>query len=96
MAERGFVLFEDRLIYDAQPPIDEATLAKIEAKCAGPLPEGLKALWRTAFGGSLDYALEVGFGDQIAEASFTELFYPESCDSGDREVASTPVNGDRR
>lgn len=78
MAERGFVLFEDRLIYDAQPPIDEATLAKIEAKCAGPLPEGLKALWRTAFGGSLDYALEVELGDQIAEASFVELFYPDS------------------
>lgn len=78
MAERGFALFEDRLIYEAQPPVDAATLAKIEAKCAGPLPEGLKALWRTAFGGSVDYALEIELGDQIVEFSFAELFYPES------------------
>ncbi|MFM9863078.1 MAG: SMI1/KNR4 family protein [Micropepsaceae bacterium] len=78
MAKRGFAVFEDRLIYDAQPPVDDATLAKIEAKCAGPLPEGLKALWRTAFGGSLDYALEIELGDQIVEFSFTELFYPDS------------------
>lgn len=78
MAKRGFAVFEDRLIYEAQAPIDDATLAKIEARCAGPLPDGLRALWRTAFGGSLDYALEIELGDQIVEFSFAELFYPES------------------
>ena len=78
MAKRGFALFENRLIYEAQPPIDASTLAKVEAKCAGPLPEGLKALWRTAFGGRLDYNLEIELGDQIVESSFSELFYPNS------------------
>jgi hypothetical protein len=71
-------VFEERLIYEAQPPVGDAVLAQVEAYCAGPLPEGLTALWRTAFGGALDYALEIELGDAIVEFSFGELFYPES------------------
>lgn len=78
MAKRGFAVFEERLIYDAQPPVDEVMLAEIEARCAGPLPDGLKALWRTAFGGRLDYALEAELGGNTVEFSFAELFYPDN------------------
>lgn len=82
LAERagrlGIVVYEDRLIYDAQPAITEDVIAKIEGHCRGPLPPGLKALWRSSFGGSIDYDLEVQFGDSIIEFSFTELFYPQS------------------
>jgi hypothetical protein len=71
-------VFEDRLILDAQPPIDAATLAKIEKRCAGPIPEGLKALWAVSFGGRLDYDFRVDFRRDIAALSFDELFYPKS------------------
>ncbi|MFT3722903.1 MAG: SMI1/KNR4 family protein [Hyphomonadaceae bacterium] len=76
--EHGIVLFEDRLIYEAQPPINESVLSQIEAKCAGPLPDALKKLWGEAFGGKLDYALEIQLGGQIVEFSFAELFFPDS------------------
>lgn len=72
------VLFEDRLILDAQPPVEDAVLDAVAARCAGPLPDGLLALWRTAFGGRLDYDLRCRFGDVEVEASWTELFFPGS------------------
>ena len=67
----GIAVFEDRLILDAQPPIDDETLRAVAARCSGALPPGLVALWRTAFGGEIDYRLDGG-------VSFTELFYPDS------------------
>ncbi|MEU4620161.1 SMI1/KNR4 family protein [Actinoplanes sp. NPDC023801] len=67
----GIAVFADRLILDAQPPIDDETLQTVAARCSGPLPEALIALWRTSFGGQLDYQLD-------GQISFTELFYPES------------------
>lgn len=74
----GIVAYEDRLIHDARPAITDAEIAQIESFCRGPLPDGLKSLWRLSFGGSVDYDLEVRFGASIAEFSFTELFYPGS------------------
>ncbi|WP_446219347.1 hypothetical protein [Micromonospora sp. IBHARD004] len=35
LGEAGIALFAGRLILDAQPPIDEATLAAVAERCAG-------------------------------------------------------------
>lgn len=82
MAERarrhGIVVFENRLIQEAQPGITDQTIAQVEQYCRGSLPEGLKQLWRSAFGGSVNYDLEVQFDASVVEFSFTELFYPKS------------------
>lgn len=74
----GLVIYANRLIYDAQPSIADELISKVERHCRGPLPESLKSLWRSSFGGSVDYDLEIELGDSIVEFSFTELFYPES------------------
>ncbi|QAY75596.1 ankyrin repeat domain-containing protein [Sphingosinicella sp. BN140058] len=78
MSTDGIVIFEDRLILDARPPITQAERDAVEARCAGPIPDGLLALWQASFGGRIDYALSVEFGDHVHEFSFTELFYPGS------------------
>ncbi|GIE81695.1 hypothetical protein Aph02nite_76450 [Actinoplanes philippinensis] len=69
--EAGIAVFADRLILEAQPPVDDETLDAVAARCAGPLPEALVALWRVSFGGRIDYQLD-------GQISFTELFWPES------------------
>lgn len=74
----GVALFEDRIILDARPPITEAELAGIEARCAGPVPEGLRQLWSVSFGGRVDYALSVAYDGHVHAFSFTELFFPGS------------------
>lgn len=74
----GIAVFERRLITDAQPPIADDVLAKIEARCAGPVPDGLKALWAICFGGTLDYCLSIDFDGEIDAFSFTEIFFPDS------------------
>jgi hypothetical protein len=76
MRAAGIAVFEGRIIVEAQPPIDDSTLAKVAARCAGPLPDELVALWRTAFGGALDDDLRVDFGGHEAPFSFSEIFYP--------------------
>jgi hypothetical protein len=79
----GIAVFADRLILEAQPAIDEATLDAVAERCAGPLPEQLIALWRTAFGGRLDYDLHVPIDGHVEQLSFSELFYPGSRDYHD-------------
>jgi hypothetical protein len=83
LGEAGIALYAGRLILDAQPPIDDATLAAVAERCAGPLPGPLVALWRTAFGGQLDYELRADLDGQDVPVSFTELFYPDSGDYHD-------------
>jgi hypothetical protein len=78
LRENGIAIFRGKLILEAQPPITDAQLAEIEARLTSPVPSGLRELWRTAFGGSLEYDLEVAFGEHRYQASFRELFYPES------------------
>jgi hypothetical protein len=78
LAAAQIALFEDRLILEAQPPVDDLTLAKIARRCAGPIPADLVALWQASFGGSLAYDLRVTFGAHVQPLSFHELFYPES------------------
>lgn len=74
----GLAIFENRLILDARPPVTEAELAEVAARSAGPAPAGLVALWRTSFGGSLDYDLTATLGGVEQSLSFRELFYPDS------------------
>jgi hypothetical protein len=82
-AEAGVVVYADRLILDAQPPVDDATLAAVAQRCAGPLPAPLVDLWRTAFGGRLCYDLRAELGRDDVAVSFRELFYPDSDDYQD-------------
>ncbi len=70
--------FEDRLILEARAPISEDELADVAARCAGPIPPGLTALWQASFGGTLDYGLSIDFDGTIHEFSFTELYFPGS------------------
>jgi hypothetical protein len=78
LGEAGIALFAGRLVLDAQPPIDDAVLGAVAERCAGPLPDPLIALWRTTFGGRLDYDLRADLDGQDVTVSFTELFHPES------------------
>ncbi|MDH6590820.1 hypothetical protein M2165_000709 [Variovorax sp. TBS-050B] len=74
----GVVLFAERVIFEAQPPMPEARIAAIEALCAGPLPEALAALWRQTAGGRLDYDLSLPMGGNIEAVSWSELFWDGS------------------
>lgn len=74
----NLAVFADRVIHQARPPIDDIALAQIERRCAGPIPEGLRALWRESFGGRLGYQLRVSFDGHEAAASLSELFWPGS------------------
>lgn len=71
-------IFRNKIILEAQPPVTQAQLAEVERKVDGKLPPELIALWKTSFGGTLDYNYEVAFGDHLYTASFRELFYPGS------------------
>ena len=78
----GIELFAGRVIFAAQPPMDEDAIAAVQAHCAGPLPPALLALWRQTAGGRLDYNLSVevatSAGPRIAAVSWCELFYDGS------------------
>ncbi|MFI0358017.1 hypothetical protein [Actinomadura sp. 9N407] len=78
LSEAGIALFAGRVVLEAQPPIDDAVLGAVAERCAGPLPEPLIALWRTAFGGRLDYDLRADLEGHDVTVSFSELFYPGS------------------
>ena len=78
LREHGLAVYRDKIITDAQPPITEAQIAAVEAKLTKPIPEELLALWRTSFGGSLDYVLNATFGEHQYSCSFRELFYPDN------------------
>jgi len=78
LRQHGLAVYRDKIITEAQPPITDAQIAEVEAKLTKPIPEELLALWRTSFGGSLDYVLDASFGEHRYSASFRELFYPDS------------------
>ncbi len=78
LREHGLAVFRGKLILKAQPPITAEQLAEVERRVGAPVPHGLRGLWETAFGGKLDYDLEVSFDEHRYTASFGELFYPDS------------------
>jgi hypothetical protein len=78
LQQHGIVLFANRVIFDAQPPIDPAVLAHVESLCEGPIPAELRELWNLTAGGLLSYELTLTLSDQAEAISFTELFYSGS------------------
>ena len=76
LRQHGIALFEDRVIFDAQPPIDADALARIAEKCAGPIPDQLLELWSMTAGGSLDYDVDLlALDGGLHSFSWTELFF---------------------
>lgn len=71
-------IFRDRIILDAQPSIDDQTIAKIEEFLVGPIPEDFLSLWRISFGGSLDYDVPTELDGVPHNVAMAELFFPES------------------
>ncbi len=79
--QADIVLFEERVIFRARPPVTDQEIARIEEKLSGPVPPDLKALWRLCYGGRVDYDLDVAYGaekEHIHRFSFSEIFYPGS------------------
>jgi len=77
----GVVLFADRVIFDAQPPMQAQQLAAVQALCAGPIPEALVALWQETAGGRLDYDLALPMNGNIESVSWSEIFWDGSARS---------------
>lgn len=75
LREHGFVLFANRVIFDAQPPMAEADIAAVQAVCSGPIPQELLDLWRVTAGGSLDYGLTLDMNGNREAISWKELFF---------------------
>lgn len=78
LRKHGIVLFADRVIFDAQPPMPAQQIAAVQALCAGPLPEALVALWQQTAGGRLDYDLTLEMNGNVEAISWTELFWDGS------------------
>ncbi len=75
LRDHGVVLFADRVIFDAQPPMPEAQIAAVQAVCAGPVPDALLTLWQTTAGGRLDYDLSLEMNGNLEGISWSELFW---------------------
>jgi hypothetical protein len=71
----GIVILWDRVIFEAQPPIDSVTLAWVQERCTGPIPQGLIDLWSVTAGGRIDYDVTISMGGGTQPFSWTELFY---------------------
>jgi len=78
LREHGIVIWADRVIFHAQPPLDQVSLARLAAQCRGPLPEDLLDLWRHTAGGRLDYDLSLPMDGHREAISWCELFYDGS------------------
>lgn len=71
----GIVLFAGRVIFDAQPPMANAEMARVQRSCAGPLPDQLRLLWQVTAGGQVDYDLALTMLGQQEAISWVELFF---------------------
>lgn len=69
-------VFADRLIADAQPPMSARQQAMIEASFGRALPPGLLDLWRTSFGGRMDYRYVVRLNGELHYPNLRQLWYP--------------------
>lgn len=75
LREHGIVLFADRVIFEAQPPMPQEQIDAVQALCSGPLPQALVALWRETAGGRLDYDLSLEMNGNLEGISWSELFW---------------------
>ncbi len=78
LREHGVVLFADRVIFDAQPPMPAQQIAAVQALCEGPIPDALVALWQLTAGGRLDYDLTLEMNGNLEAISWSELFWDGS------------------
>jgi hypothetical protein len=76
LREHGIVVFAQKVIFDAQPPISPGEIAEIQAHCVGAIPQPLLNLWSHTAGGRIAYDLPLIDMGGISEAvSWTDLFY---------------------
>jgi hypothetical protein len=75
LREHGIVLFAERVIFDAQPPMTAEQIAAVQALCAGPIPPELVALWQRTAGGRIDYDLHLRMNGYEEAISWTDLFF---------------------
>ncbi len=80
----GVLIFAQRVIFDAQPPMPADQIAAVEAQCAGPLPAALVTLWQQSAGGRLDYDLSLRMNHCQEAISWCELFWNGS--DGQRDL----------
>lgn len=78
LRQMGIAVYRNKIILDAQSPISASQLAAVEDQVDGELPRELIEMWKSSFGGSLDYDYQVEFGTYLYSASLRELFYFES------------------
>ncbi len=83
LRDHGIVVYAQRVIFDAQPPMTPAQIAAVEAQCAGPLPAALVALWQQTAGGRLDYDLTLRMNGCEEAVNWCELFWNGSDGSRD-------------
>lgn len=75
LRSHGIAVFRNRVIFNAQPPIDSDTLAWVQAQCSGPIPQPLLDLWANTAGGNINYTVNIKMGDEVHSFSWTELFF---------------------
>jgi hypothetical protein len=75
LREHGIVLFAERVIFDARPPMPSEQIAAVQALCAGPIPPDLVALWQQTAGGRIDYDLHLRMNGNEEAVSWSELFW---------------------
>tara|TARA_A100001391_G_scaffold19732_3_gene10859 strand:- start:3358 stop:3822 length:465 start_codon:yes stop_codon:yes gene_type:complete len=78
LRKHDIVIWADRVIFEAQPPISEDALRDIRQRIRGSLPEDLLSLWRLTAGGRLDYDLRLTMQGNQEAISWAELFYHDS------------------
>jgi hypothetical protein len=74
LREHGIVLFAERVIFDARPPMPAEQIAAVQAACAGPIPPELLALWQQTAGGRIDYDLYLHMNGNEEAVNWSELF----------------------
>ena len=84
LREHGIVLYADRVIFEAQPPMPADQIAAVQARCAGPIPQPLLDLWQHTAGGRLDYDLTLPMNGNEEAIRWSELFFNGS--DGDRDL----------
>ena len=78
LREHGIVLFAERVIFEARPPMPAERIAEVQALCSGPLPAQLVALWQQTAGGAIDYDLNLRINGHEEAISWCELFFDGS------------------
>lgn len=78
LREHNIVIYADRVMVNAQPPLSAERMKEIEAYGKGPLPAELKELWGLTAGGEIYYDLIVEMNGSLEPVSFNEIFYDES------------------